>query len=42
MTIVVFVGSIPFSIRGGAGTIKVQADEGPAWPLSLSLGLMEG
>ncbi len=40
--IVVFLGSIPFSIRGGAGTIKIETDEEPTWPLSLSLGLLAG
>jgi Ca2+:H+ antiporter len=38
--IVVFVGSIPFSIRSGQGASPIESTDEPAWPLSVSVGLL--
>jgi Ca2+:H+ antiporter len=38
--LVVFVGSIPFSIRGGAGTLAVESPVEEAWPVRLAIGLL--
>jgi Ca2+:H+ antiporter len=39
--LVVFAASIPFSIAGGPGaSATVHLEDGPAWPLSLAIGVL--
>ncbi len=38
--LVVFVGSIPFSIGGGLGPVEGEARDEAAWPIALSIGLL--
>jgi Ca2+:H+ antiporter len=38
--LVVFVASIPYSIRGGPGIGRIESPVEAPWPLSLSLGLL--
>jgi Ca2+:H+ antiporter len=40
--LVVFVASIPFSVRGGPGASTLPAPVEHAWPLALALGVLAG
>jgi Ca2+:H+ antiporter len=38
--LVVFIGSIPFSIRSGAHDAEMEVDDQARWPIRLSVGLL--